>query len=162
MALNTASTGPSPVALADVPRRRRSRQEGLLRTLGAGDDPQVLDLDAVGAAGQGVVHQGDDVVVEDVLLLVGQFLEALEGLVQGVLAQLVAQVPSASRGRRGGRSACPSPGWWRPAHVLGPHDLVGLGVLQHPVLVDAALVGEGVLADDALLNCTGKPVIAET
>ena len=36
-------------------------------------------------------------------------------------------------------------------HVLGAHDLVGLGVLEHAVLVDAALVGEGVLADDGLV-----------
>ena len=36
--------------------------------------------------------------------------------------------------------------------ILGPHDLVGLGVLQHAVLVDAALVGEGVHADDRLVR----------
>ena len=40
--------------------------------------------------------------------------------------------------------------------VLGPHDLVGAGVLQHAVLVDAALVGEGVLADDRLVELHRK------
>jgi hypothetical protein len=72
------------------------RQLGRL-ALGAGDDPQVLDLDLLRAAGQGVVDQGDDVVVVDVLLAVGQVLEAAEGLVQGVLAQVVAQAFSFSR-----------------------------------------------------------------
>ncbi len=37
------------------------------------------------------------------------------------------------------------------ADALGRHDLVGLGILQHAVLVDAALVREGVPADDRLV-----------
>ena len=37
------------------------------------------------------------------------------------------------------------------ADILGPHDLVGLDVLQHAVLVDAAFMREGVLADDGLV-----------
>ena len=41
------------------------------------------------------------------------------------------------------------------AHVLGPHDLVGAAVLQHPVLVDAGLVREGVAADDGLVGLHG-------
>ena len=39
-----------------------------------------------------------------------------------------------------------------PAHVLGAHDLVGLAVLEHAVLVDAGLVREGVGADDGLVG----------
>src|SRR6478735_5647850 len=35
---------------------------------------------------------------------------------------------------------------------LGIHDLVGPRVLQHPVLVDAGLVREGVRADDGLVR----------
>jgi hypothetical protein len=38
------------------------------------------------------------------------------------------------------------------ADILGPHDLVGAGVLEHPVLMDAALMREGVLADDGLVE----------
>jgi hypothetical protein len=38
------------------------------------------------------------------------------------------------------------------ADILGPHDLEGLGVLEHAVLVDAALMREGVLADDGLVE----------
>ena len=37
------------------------------------------------------------------------------------------------------------------ADVLGPHDLVGRALLEHAVLVNARLVGEGVLADDRLV-----------
>ena len=45
---------------------------------------------------------------------------------------------------------------FRQAHILGAHDLVGLGVLQHPVLVDACLMREGVLADDRLVVLDGE------
>ena len=37
------------------------------------------------------------------------------------------------------------------ADVLGPHDLVGRAFLEHAVLVDAGLVGEGIAADDRLV-----------
>ena len=50
----------------------------------------------------------------------------------------------------------------RQAHVLRPHDLVGLRVLEHAVLVDARLVREGVLADDRLVARYGTPVMLET
>ena len=39
----------------------------------------------------------------------------------------------------------------REPDLLRPHDLVGLAVLEHAVLVDAGLVREGVLADDRLV-----------
>ena len=39
----------------------------------------------------------------------------------------------------------------RQADVLGVHDLVGAALLEHAVLVDAGLVGEGVPADDRLV-----------
>ena len=42
------------------------------------------------------------------------------------------------------------------AHVLGAHDLKGFGVFQHAVLVDAAFVGKGVLADDGLVELHRK------
>jgi adenine/guanine phosphoribosyltransferase-like PRPP-binding protein len=65
--------------------------------------------DAVVAAHDLVIHQRRDVLVVDDLLAVGEVLEALEGVVQLVVADLVAQ-PSACRGRRRGRNACPAPG----------------------------------------------------
>src|SRR5262249_12988201 len=43
------------------------------------------------------------------------------------------------------------------ADGLGPHDLVGVGVLQHPVLVDARLVCEGVGADDRFVGLYRNP-----
>ena len=37
------------------------------------------------------------------------------------------------------------------ADILGPHDLIGLDMLEHAVLMDAAFMAEGVLADDGLV-----------
>ena len=45
----------------------------------------------------------------------------------------------------------------RHADVFGPHDLVGRAILEHAVLVDAGLVGEGVAADDRLVALHGQP-----
>ena len=39
----------------------------------------------------------------------------------------------------------------READVLGVHDFVGRALFEHAVLMDAGLVGEGVLADDRLV-----------
>ena len=50
----------------------------------------MLDEDGVLAAHDLVVHQGGDILVEDVLLLVGQVLEALEGVFKGVRIQAIA------------------------------------------------------------------------
>jgi len=125
---------------------------------------RVLDLDTVRATGQGVIDEGDTVVVEHVLFLVGEVLEAAERSLRGVLAEVVAQRFQLLAERMAARMLARSPGWSPPLpDVLRPHDLVGLGVLEHPVLVDAGLVGEGVLADDGLVELQrGKPVIADT
>lgn len=87
---------------------------------------------------------------------VGQVLEALEGLVQRVLAQLVAQGAQlfAESGATG-VLAHHQVGAALP-HILGLHDLVGAPILEHAVLMDAALVGEGVLADDRLVELNRK------
>jgi hypothetical protein len=45
---------------------------------------------------------------------------------------------------------------------LSAHDLVGRGVLQHAVLMDAALMGKRVRPTIALLYCTGNEVAADT
>ena len=88
--------------------------------------------------------------------LVGEVLEPAERLVERVLTEIVAQRPQlfAERVAAGVlahhqvRAALPD--------ILGPHDLVGLGVLQHAVLMDAGLVGEGVLADDGFVELHRK------
>src|SRR5262249_45836760 len=43
----------------------------------------------------------------------------------------------------------------RQSELLGIHDLVRLGVLEHPVLVDAGLVRERVRAHDRLVSLDG-------
>ena len=54
-----------------------------------------------------LVDQRLDVLVVDVLLAVGERLEAVERILEGVVAQLVAELLQLRRGRRGGPNACP-------------------------------------------------------
>jgi len=64
---------------------------GRLRTVGCGDNFQALQRDALGDAGHLVIDQRDDVLVEDVLLLVGEILEALNVIVQRSRLEHIAQ-----------------------------------------------------------------------
>ena len=61
----------------------------------------------VGRVGVGVLHQRDEVVVVDLLLAVGERLEAHEDVVQLVVAQLIAELARASSAAPPARSACP-------------------------------------------------------
>ena len=64
---------------------------GLLGPLGAGDHLERDEADPVVAAHHGIVDQSGDVLVEDLLLLVGQLLEAAEGILQRIVAEVEAQ-----------------------------------------------------------------------
>ena len=108
-------------------------------------------LDAVLRGGDLLVDQRLDVLVVDVLLAVGQLLEAVEGVLERVLAQLVAQLLQLRAEGVAARVLAHHQRGLGHADRLRRHDLVGLGVLEHAVLVDAALVREGVPADDGLV-----------
>mmetsp|Transcript_11203 Transcript_11203/g.28731 ORF Transcript_11203/g.28731 Transcript_11203/m.28731 type:complete len:415 (+) Transcript_11203:471-1715(+) len=102
-----------------------------------------------------VVHQRDEVVVRDALLLVRQNLEAGEHGVQLLLHERVAQLREAAAQRvasavlaKGEADAVRA----LKADRLRRHDLVRLAVLQHAILVDARLVREGVGAHDRLVR----------
>src|SRR4051812_32110310 len=88
--------------------------------------------------------------VREVLELGERAIELLRvDLVPQVLEPLAQHVASAvlseDQARRG------------EADVLGAHDLVGLGVLEHAVLVDSGLVGERVLAYYGLVALHDEP-----
>ncbi len=92
-----------------------------------------------------------DVLVVDVLLAVGQRLEAHEGVFELIAGEVIAQfLELVHEGVAAGMLAHDQRGLLH-ADALGHHDLVGLGMLEHAVLVDAALVREGVAADDRLV-----------
>ena len=97
MALKIASTGPSPVGRGGL-----ALAVDLELELGASAGPwsrrstcSETNLMRSWPRMNLVVDQRDDVLVEDVLLLVGQVLEAAEGVFEGVVAQLDSPVPSA-------------------------------------------------------------------
>ena len=96
-------------------------------------------------------HQGLDVPVEELLLLVGERLEVLEDAVELELIELEPQrLHALAEGVAPGVLAEHQVAA-REAHVLGAQDLVGRVVLEHAVLVDPRLVREGVLAHHRLV-----------
>ena len=88
----------------------------------------------------------------DFLLAVGEAEELLVHLVQLVLVQFHAVHFQAVLERRPAAAGRQDDGIRVDAHVLRVDDLVGLGILQDAVLVDAGRVGEGVLAHDGLVR----------
>jgi hypothetical protein len=118
----------------------------------AAGDLQRHQVDAVVGAQDLIVDQGDDVLVEDFLLAVGQVLEPAEGVGDGVVAQLVAQLLQLFAERVTARQLAQDDLRRGQADRLRGHDLVGRRVLQQAVLVDARFVGEGVGADDRLVG----------
>src|SRR5712692_8372432 len=107
----------------------------------------------LGAAARLLRDQRQQVLVENVGLLVGEVLEALERLVVGVLAlELYAELLHALPEGAAARELAEHDLVGGPADILGTQDLVGLARLEHPVLVDARGVREGIGADHGLVR----------
>jgi hypothetical protein len=106
-ALKAASTGPSPVAVTwwSVPSTVSVRSADCGASV-----PQITRRNFTSRCGRpaprlgrGIGHQRDQVVVEDLLLAVGQRLEPHEDVVQLVVGQLVAQILQLRAQRRAAR-----------------------------------------------------------
>ena len=97
------------------------------------------------------------IFVEDLALLVGELLEARERVIERLLAAKIDAELGKARPERvaTGELAQHQP-VGAPAHVLRAHDLVGLAVLEHAILMDAGLVREGVGAHDRLVRLHGE------
>jgi len=112
---------------------------------------QALEVPRAALAELGLEHQGLDVAVEELLLLVGERLEVLEDARELCVRELEPEFLDAVAERSAAAVLAEHEVRAREADVLGAHDLVGRVVLQHPVLVDPGLVREGVLAHDGLV-----------
>ncbi len=98
-----------------------------------------------------MLDEGRDVGVVDVFLFVCQRDEVVEHFLERVVVEGVAELDDAvAEGVATGVLAEHEVGA-DVADVLRSHDLVGRRVLEHAVLMDACLVGEGVLADDGFV-----------
>ena len=84
--------------------------------------------------------------------LSAKLLEATEGVLQRILAQIEAQL--LQFGLEGMAAGMLAHHQGRAAEADGfrSHDLVGAGMLQHAVLMDARFMGEGIGADDRLVG----------
>ncbi len=97
-------------------------------------------------------NQGFQVGIGDDLLLICQALEAFEGFIQLCLVHREAQfVQAGLEGMPAGMFAQHQAGLGH-AHRFGAHDLIGLVVLEHAVLVDAGFMGKGIGAHDGFIG----------
>ena len=93
-----------------------------------------------------------EVLVKDFLLLVGHNQESAVGLIQFLLGKRVSQLLEAieqpvTAGAGGEDYAA-----FRHADVFGPHDLIGLTLLEEAIDMYARAVGERIGADDCLVG----------
>jgi len=95
-----------------------------------------------------ILHQGDDVAIGDGFLSVGKILEFSEETLRLFLAQGVAEVGKTLLKRVLTAVLAEHQAGVHHPYALGCHDLIGEAVGHHAVLVDAALMGEGVCTDD--------------
>ncbi len=98
-----------------------------------------------------LVDERLDVLVVDDLLAVGEILEAQERVLELVVGELVAELGELGAEGVAARMLAHHQRSLRDADAFGRHDLVGERVLEHAVLVDAALMREGVAPDDRLV-----------
>ena len=99
----------------------------------------------------GAQHQRLDVAVEQLLLLVRQRLEFLEHTVEFRLIELEPERADALAERVPAAVLAEHQVSARQADILGAQDLVGRVVLEHPVLVNAGFVREGVFTHHRLV-----------
>ncbi len=98
-----------------------------------------------------------EVLVVDFLLLVGQCLEVVEQGFELLIGERVAHLGDPLPQGVAARVLAQDQVGPRHADVFWTHDLVGRAFLEHPILMDARLVGEGVASDDRLVSLDCQP-----
>ena len=101
--------------------------------------------------GEPLLAEGGDVAVVNLLLAVGEQLELVEHGLELLGVEFVAKGLGPVGERRPAAVLAEHEVGLLESHVFRPHDLVGAPLLEHPVLVDARLVGEGVPPHDRLV-----------
>ncbi len=100
-----------------------------------------------------VINQCDNIFIVNNLFTVSQVLEAGEGFVQACVIHvcITQRLELVAEGRTA-RMFAHDQRRTAPAHALGGHDLVGCGVFQHPILMNATFMGKGVAAHNGFVG----------
>src|SRR5262245_15267125 len=138
--------GLEQLALLSQPHRRRRYDTR------SADDVQVVQLEHFRDLRRLVGDDGEQILVIDFLLAIGEILELPERAVEVGALELEAQVLEPGGQRVPARVLAEDELVRRAPDVLGLHDLVGELLLEHGVLVDARLVRERILPDARLVG----------
>ncbi|KAF0129964.1 MAG: Uncharacterized protein FD148_1652 [Methylocystaceae bacterium] len=127
------------------------RERRRLRAMCASHHHQRLDLDVIMSVDDLVVDQRDQIFVVNEFLAVGQILEAIERVQQRVLAEVIAELLQLFTKRVAARMLAHDERGLGDPDALRRHDLIGVRILEHAVLMDSALMRESVPPDDRLV-----------
>ena len=127
-----------------------------LRALRTANHGERFNLDPVLARAHFIADQSLDILVIDMFLTVGQILHAIKRFLKRILAQFIAQLAQLIAKRRTPRMFTHNQRRLRNTNGSRRHNLVGLLVFQHPVLVNTAFMRKRIPADNRLVILHGE------
>ncbi len=127
-------------------------QIGGLRTRCSCTHLQRYEFDAFVLTHNFVLDKRDQIILEYFLLLVGEIFEPCKSFLQSVIAQLKPQLGQLGFKRMSARMLAQHQFAFGQAHGFRRHDFIGVGVLEHTILMDSAFMREGVRADNGFIR----------
>ncbi len=132
------------------------RQGRRLRPVRARDYCERDKLDPVVSMRDLVIDNSCEILIVNNLLAIGDLLEADEGIFQGILAKLVAELFELLLERMAAGVLAHDKRRLAHANALGRHDLIGACILQHAILMNAALMRKSIPPDNRLVVLNGE------
>ena len=127
------------------------RECRFLRAFRAADNLKRNNLQHALARRHLIIHKRNNVIVKYVFLFVGEIFETPERIFNGVLPQIITKLFKLfAKCVTAGMLAHYQRGLGN-ANAFRRHDFIGLGVLQHPILMNAALMGKCILTDNGFV-----------
>ena len=142
-----ARGGIGDVLAVGIDQRNGGRGNAVCRS----DDLQTFQLEQLIRVFQLGFDDGFQILIVDFLLLVAQRFELFKRFVEFVFVHAVAEFIEARFESVAAGMFAEHIAGVGPADIGGGHDFVGGFVLEHSILVNAGLVGEGVFADDGFV-----------
>src|SRR6476620_983336 len=99
-----------------------------------------------------VMQDRHEILVKDFLLLVGHKQESAVGLIQFLIGERVSQLLEPVEQPVTARAGSEDYAALRHADVFGPHDLIGLALLEEAVDMYARAVGERIGSEDCFVG----------
>ena len=101
-------------------------------------------------------NQGKKIFVKHFLFAIRQIFEAHKDVIQLIVCQINAQIFELGAQRGAAGVFAHDQVGFAQSNIFRPHDLKGLGIFQHAILVNPALMGKGIFSDDGFIKLHRK------